>query len=55
MLIVGFVNVGVVNLYQAAAMIMGANIGTTVTAQIAALSAFPITRCRWSVPPPTWR
>lgn len=42
-LIVGFVNVGVVNLYQAAAMIMGANIGTTVTAQIAALSAFPLT------------
>ncbi|MCI8304415.1 MAG: Na/Pi cotransporter family protein [Lawsonibacter sp.] len=42
-LIVGFVNVGVMNLYQAAAMIMGANIGTTVTAQIAALSAFPIT------------
>ena len=42
-LIVGFVNVGVISLYQAAAMIMGANIGTTVTAQIAALSAFPIT------------
>lgn len=42
-LIVGFVNVGAMNLYQAAAMIMGANIGTTVTAQIAALSAFPIT------------
>ncbi len=42
-LIVGFVNVGIVDLYQAAAMIMGANIGTTVTAQIAALSAFPIT------------
>ncbi len=42
-LIVGFVNVGVVDLYQAAAMIMGANIGTTITAQIAALSAFPIT------------
>ena len=42
-LIVGFVNVGVVNLHQAAAMIMGANIGTTVTAQIAALSAFPVT------------
>ena len=42
-LIVGFVNVGVVNLYQATAMIMGANIGTTITAQIAALSAFPIT------------
>lgn len=42
-LIVGFVNVGVMNLYQAAAMIMGANIGTTITAQVAALSAFPIT------------
>lgn len=42
-LIVGFVNVGIMNLYQAAAMIMGANIGTTITAQIAALSAFPVT------------
>lgn len=42
-LIVGFVNVGIMNLFQAAAMIMGANIGTTITAQIAALSAFPIT------------
>lgn len=42
-LIVGFVNVGVIDLYQATAMIMGANIGTTITAQIAALSAFPIT------------
>lgn len=42
-LIVGFVNVGIMNLYQASAMIMGANIGTTITAQIAALSAFPIT------------
>ncbi len=42
-LIVGFVNVGIMNLYQATAMIMGANIGTTITAQIAALSAFPVT------------
>ena len=42
-LIVGFVNVGIIDLYQATAMIMGANIGTTITAQIAALSAFPIT------------
>lgn len=42
-LIVGFVNVGIVNLEQATAMIMGANVGTTITAQIAALSAFPIT------------
>ncbi len=42
-LIVGFVNVGAMSLYQATAMIMGANIGTTITAQIAALSAFPVT------------
>ena len=42
-LIVGFVNVGLINLAQATALIMGANIGTTITAQIAALSAFPIT------------
>lgn len=42
-LIVGFVNVGIMALGQATAMIMGANIGTTITAQIAALSAFPIT------------
>lgn len=42
-LIVGFVNVGIMTLGQATAMIMGANIGTTITAQIAALSAFPIT------------
>lgn len=43
-LIVGFVNVGVMSLYQATAIIMGANIGTTITAQIAALSTFPITK-----------
>lgn len=42
-LIVGFVNIGILTLSQATAMIMGANIGTTITAQIAALSAFPIT------------
>ena len=42
-LVVGFVNVGIMTLGQATAMIMGANIGTTITAQIAALSAFPIT------------
>ena len=39
-MVVGFVNAGIMNLYQAAAMIMGANIGTTVTAQIAALGSF---------------
>lgn len=39
-MIVGFVNTGLLNLYQATAMIMGANIGTTITAQLAALSSF---------------
>lgn len=37
-MIVGFANTGIINLTQAAAMIMGANIGTTVTAQLASLS-----------------
>ena len=36
----GFVNAGVMSLTMATAVIMGANIGTTITAQIAALSAF---------------
>lgn len=39
-MIVGFVNTGLINLAQATAMIMGANIGTTITAQLAALSSF---------------
>ncbi len=39
-LIVGFVNTGIVNLAQATAMIMGANVGTTITAQLAALKSF---------------
>jgi phosphate:Na+ symporter len=33
-MVVGFVNAGLMNLYQAAGVIMGANIGTTVTALI---------------------
>ena len=37
-MIVGFVNTGIMNLFQATAMIMGSNIGTTITAQIASLS-----------------
>ncbi len=37
-MVVGFVNTGIMNLFQATAMIMGANIGTTITAQIASLS-----------------
>ena len=41
-MIVGFVNAGVMNLFQATTMIMGANIGTTITAQIVALQSFDI-------------
>lgn len=41
-MVVGFVNAGIMSLYQAAAMIMGANIGTTLAGQIAALQAFDI-------------
>lgn len=37
-MLVGFVNVGLMTLTQAASVIMGANIGTTVTALITALS-----------------
>lgn len=36
-MLVGFVNVGLMTLYQAVPVIMGANIGTTVTAQIFSL------------------
>jgi phosphate:Na+ symporter len=39
-MVVGFVNTGIINLVQATALIMGANIGTTITAQLAALSSF---------------
>ena len=37
-MLVGFVNVGLLNLMQATSVIMGANIGTTITAQILSLS-----------------
>lgn len=37
-MLVGFVNVGLMTLAQAASVIMGANIGTTITAQILSLS-----------------
>ena len=42
MMVIGFVNSGLMNLSQAVGVIMGANIGTTVTAQITAfnLTAF---------------
>ncbi len=39
-MVVGFVNAGIMTLHQAAGMIMGANIGTTVTAQLASLGSF---------------
>ncbi|WP_143287277.1 Na/Pi cotransporter family protein [Caloramator quimbayensis] len=37
-MVVGFVNAGLMNLYQAASVIMGANIGTTITAQLIAFN-----------------
>jgi len=37
---IGFVNAGIITLVQAATIIFGANIGTTVTAQIVALGMF---------------
>lgn len=39
-MVIGFVNTGIMSLKQAATIIMGANIGTTITAQIVALQAF---------------
>ena len=41
-MVVGFVNAGIMTLFQATAMIMGANIGTTITAQIVALGAIDV-------------
>ncbi|MBO5277428.1 MAG: Na/Pi cotransporter family protein [Clostridia bacterium] len=41
-MVVGFVNAGIMSLYQAATVVMGANIGTTITAQLAAFSSFDI-------------
>ena len=41
-MVVGFVNAGVMTLHQAAAVIMGANIGTTATAFMGALGSLPI-------------
>ncbi len=35
-MVVGFVNAGLMNIAQAAGVIMGANIGTTITAQLVA-------------------
>ena len=38
-MVVGFVNAGIMTLYQAIGVIMGANIGTTVTAQLVSFDA----------------
>lgn len=39
-MVIGFVNVGILTLQQAATIIFGANIGTTITGQIVALGMF---------------
>lgn len=41
-MVVGLVNSGLISLFQAAGIIMGANIGTTITAQLVALKLTPI-------------
>ncbi len=41
-MVVGFVNTGVMTLIQATAIIMGANIGTTMTAYLIALQSIPV-------------
>ena len=41
-MVVGFVNAAIMTLNQATAVIMGANIGTTITAQIVALQSFDV-------------
>ncbi len=49
-MIVSFVNAGIVNLRQAIGMIMGANIGTTVTAWIIAVFGFELNFSIISIP-----
>ncbi len=41
-MVVGFVNAGLMSLFQATAVIMGANIGTTITAYIASMAEIPL-------------
>lgn len=41
-MIVGFVNSGLMNLRQALGTIMGANIGTTITAQIVSFDIYAL-------------
>ena len=41
-MVVGFVNAGLMSLFQATTVIMGANIGTTITAYIASMAEIPL-------------
>ena len=41
-MVVGFVNAGLMSLFQATTVIMGANIGTTITAYIASMAETPL-------------
>ena len=41
-MVVGFVNAGIMSLFQATTVIMGANIGTTITAYIASMAEIPL-------------
>lgn len=43
-MVMGFVNAGLMTLFQATAIIMGANVGTTVTGLLAALSGFSLSK-----------
>ncbi|MGN0822381.1 MAG: Na/Pi cotransporter family protein [Candidatus Gallimonas sp.] len=42
-MVVGLVNAGIMTLFQATAIIMGANIGTTITAWLVSLNTFDVT------------
>jgi len=42
-MVVGLVNAGVMTLFQGTAIIMGANVGTTITAWLVSLNSLPIT------------
>ena len=50
-MVIGFVNAGLMTLYQAVGVIMGANIGTTITAQLIAFKLTDLSSigcCNWS-------
>jgi len=49
-MVVSFVNAGLLNLLQSITVIMGANIGTTVTAWIISLFGFKVSIAAFSIP-----